>query len=337
MIILGETRPDQYRDPQIVQKVCAIATALFRQHGVDFANAQRAGGWTNATWLGGGLAVRVSVQPGSQNIRREATLGALLPDEVGFPTALATGVTDGLEWSVARQIPGENLGSLWPQMGWDDRLAALRQLWRKVEQVHSVDPAPAAPYTRPHSPFYAPDPAAARAKLAWLLDQTMVTAGQVRTLETALDRFWQALPTARHALNHGDFTIENALYSGGEVVSLLDFEFARIAPDEIDVTELIKMAFIPPEFPDPLPDPEGTGLEWLRQTVLELALPMINHPGGKDLLLGYAIQLEAWWIEEMLTHPPEDEVLDREQLKQVLAGLAQETHGYLEPVFAAIG
>ena len=42
------------RDPE------SIAATIFTRHGVDFAAAERAGGWTNAVWLTETLVLRLS-------------------------------------------------------------------------------------------------------------------------------------------------------------------------------------------------------------------------------------------------------------------------------------
>lgn len=115
------------------------AAAIFTRHGVDFSTARRASGWTNATWLAGGLALRVSVRPGDGNLLREARLGALLPPEAGYPVPIETGEVDGLQWALAPLAPGRCLGEAWDELGWNERISALEQLWQRVRAVHSVD------------------------------------------------------------------------------------------------------------------------------------------------------------------------------------------------------
>lgn len=333
---MSEIPVDQRRDQETLNRLKAIAESIFNRYGVDFTAAKRAGGWSNATWLGGGLALRLSVQQGKQSILREAQLAALLPLEVGYPPILETGVTDGYEWSLSKEVPGRNLGKIWPELDWDQRIIALRQLWKKVEAVHSVDVAAATPLARKGSMFYAANPEDARAGLTRLLRQKAISTHQVEVLEKALDRFWKALAKATLVLNHGDFTTENALWYEGQVVSLLDFEYAVIAPDELDLNELVKSAFAPPEGIDPLPDPGKKGLERMRQLVVELAIPMLSHPGSKDLLLGYAILLETWALEDRLVYPIEDSSVDQEPLYQILGSLADEDCGYLAPILAVV-
>lgn len=128
-------RADQDRDPETLHRLKNIAESIFTRHAVNFITAKRAGGWSNATWLAGGLALRLSVQPGTQTILREAQLASLLPLEVGYPPILETGVIDGYEWSLSQEVPGRNLGVIWSEIDWDQRITALSQLWKKVEVV----------------------------------------------------------------------------------------------------------------------------------------------------------------------------------------------------------
>jgi len=95
-----------------------IAVRIFTQRGIDFSQARRGLGWTNATWIAGGLALRLAKQPGSQRLLREARLAALLPPAVGYPQLVESGETDGLEWVLAREVAGECLGEVWPRLSW---------------------------------------------------------------------------------------------------------------------------------------------------------------------------------------------------------------------------
>ncbi len=331
---MSEAPSDQYRDPQTLDQLRKIAAAIFDQHGINFAAAKRAGGWTNLTWLAGGLALRLSVRPGQDKIRREAKLAALLPPAVGFPLILETGATEGYEWSLSQEIPGKNLGEVWNDLTWDERTNALRQLWEKVLAVHSVDVIAAVELVREKPWFNAADTQAAEASLSYLVRQQIMSSLQAGILRAALDRFWTALPAAACVLNHGDLTIENALWHAGKVVSLLDFEFAVIAPAELDLNELVKCAFAPGERHESLPDPEMAGLPKMQKVVAELAKPVIAHPGGKDLLMGYAVLLELWMLEDWLAHPEGEGPLEQWQPYRMLLSLADGQAGYLAPLLA---
>jgi aminoglycoside phosphotransferase (APT) family kinase protein len=331
---VSEAPSDQHRDPQTLDHLRKIASGIFAKHDIDFATAKRAGGWTNLTWLAGGLVLRLAARPGQDKIQREARLAALLPPEVGFPPILETGINEGYEWSLSREIPSRNLGEVWNDLTWDERTDALCQLWKKVLAVHSVDITAAAGLAREKPWFNAADAHAAEASLSSLVRQQILSSPQADILRAALARFWEALPAAASVLNHGDLTIENALWHSGKIVSLLDFEFAVIAPAELDLNELVKCAFAPGERYASLPDSGGSGLQYMQKVVAQLAKPVIAHPGGKDLLMGYAILLELWMLEDWLAHPEGEGPLEQWQPYRMLLSLADGQGGYLAPLLA---
>ena len=158
-----EAAADQFRDPAIVARCARIAARILAHHGADPSTMRREGGWSNATWSAGGMVLRIAIAPGSTRNRREARLASILPPEVGYPPILESGVTEGHEWVLARRIAGRNLGAVWPTLPWDERIAAVRQLWAKAEAIHGVDPALAAAYAGDASQFYAPSRAQAAA------------------------------------------------------------------------------------------------------------------------------------------------------------------------------
>lgn len=51
---------DQHRDPTDAAVVWSLAAQVVAQHGGDLRGMRRALGISNATWVGGGLAVRVA-------------------------------------------------------------------------------------------------------------------------------------------------------------------------------------------------------------------------------------------------------------------------------------
>ena len=49
----------------------------------------------------------------------------------------------------------------------------------------------------------------------------------------------RAAPLVEQSVNHGDLALMNALWDSGEVIALLDFEFAVLGPVEIDLCRLV--------------------------------------------------------------------------------------------------
>jgi aminoglycoside phosphotransferase len=331
-----EPAADRGRDPATIARCTRIAARIFARHQVDFATARRGGGWSNATWVAERLVLRISVEAGSGRILREARLASLLPPQVGYPPIVETGVTEGLEWMLTKEVAGRNLGEVWPVLGWEARTAALRGLWAKARAIHAVDLALAEEVADGRSPFYAPSAAEAAAQLARLEEAGVLAADQVTALSNALDRFWTALPSAPRVLCHGDLCTENALWNDGEVVALLDLEYAVLAPVELDLNELVKAAYAPPERPDPLPDPDGSGQEGLRQAVSDIAVDTISTPDGADRLLGYALLLDLWSMENWLSKWDGQEPWGDWAPYRALTLLTDGTGGCLAPVLARL-
>ena len=332
-----EPAADRYRDPAGIAKCARIAAHIFERHQVGFSTARREAGWSNATWSAGGLVLRISVETGTEHILREARLASILPLEVGYPPIVETGVTEGLEWMLTKEVAGRNLGELWPVLDWEARTTALCQLWDKARAVHSVDVLQAEAHVRNESPFYASSAAQAAGQLARLQEAGVLASGEVAVLSKTLGRFWAAVGSAPRVLNHGDLCTENAPWNDGGVVSLLDFEYAVVAPVELDLNELLKSAYAPPETDDPLPDPNGSGQERMRQAVADIAVATISTPGGADRLLGFALLLDLWSMENWLSKWDGREPYADWAPYRALTALADGAGGYLAPVLAHLG
>jgi scyllo-inosamine 4-kinase len=334
---MSEPAADRYREPARIAQCARIAARIFERHRVDFSTAQREGGWSNATWSAGGLVLRISVESGAERLAREARLASLLPPEVGYPPIVESGVTEGLEWMLAKRVSGRNLGDVWPALGWEARATALCELWAKAQAVHSVDPVLARAYTRDESPFYAPTAAQAAEQLERLEEAGVLAPRQAAILSEALEGYWAAMDSAPRVLDHGDLCTENALWDRGHVVALLDFEYAIVAPVELDLNELVRSVYAPPERADPLPDPDGAGRGRLRQAVADIAVAGASAPGGADRLFGFSLLVDLWGTENELS------IWRRGRESWVnwapyraLTMLADGAGGYLAPVLARL-
>jgi scyllo-inosamine 4-kinase len=102
------------------------------------------------------------------------------------------------------------------------------------------------------------------------------------------------------------------------VVALLDFEFAVLAPVQLDLNHLVKCAFGPVD-----------GGQQLRRSVQEIALPLLAAADGRALLLGCAILLEVWLLELWLAHPEGEGPLEEWMPLRRLRSLADGSGGYL--------
>jgi scyllo-inosamine 4-kinase len=333
---LGRNPADEHRAPAALTRVAAVAARVLRRHGVDAGAARRANGASNLTWLAGGLAVRVAAGPGPGDLLREARLAARLPRAVGYPRLVEAGVDDGHEWLLTEEVRGANLGEAWPALGWAARERALLELWQLARAVHTVE-APEAD-ARSHSPFYAPTPEAAEVQVAALEALGVLTPARRGSVRAALAAFWAALPAGGRVLCHGDVGIGNALWRGGRVVCLLDFEFAVAAPVELDAHSLLRGLDALDddlEAPDPQPDPTGAARRRMTEALAQAVRPALTAAGAPDRLRGYAVLYQLWSMLGWLKHwePGEDYTTWRPFRR--LTALADGDDAYLAPLLGA--
>ena len=329
---MNDTLSGQPLDADLNDHLQKIANAIFSRHGVNPATLQPASGWTNAVWLSDGLALRLSKTRGDGRLLNEARLAGLFPSEVGCPAILESGSTDGFAWCLAVRLPGQSLGEVWDILSWEDRANALQGLWRRAQAVHRVPVAQAAPFARRTAWFNSTDPVEARAALARVSAIGILSTSESRLLGGALERFWCALPGADCVLCHGDLTLDNALWEAGQVTALLDFEFAVLAPLQLDLNYLVKHAFGPESASSPA---DFHAARQLRRAVKELALPLLAQPQERDLLVGYAILLELCLLEDWLAHPQGEGPLEQWMPLRRMRSLAGDAWGYLAPLVTA--
>jgi aminoglycoside phosphotransferase (APT) family kinase protein len=327
---MADTPADEGRDPALVARLTQMAAEIFARHGVVLASTRRGGGWTNATWLADGLVLRIATEAGSQNLVREAALAQHLPPQTGYPRLVESGTLDGYAFTLAELIPGICLGEAWPGLSWAERETALRGLWQRAEAVHTLGEAQVGAVARRRAWFNSCDADEARASLARIVAQQVLSPGEGQALSERLERFFQALPAAQVVLNHGDMTLDNAMWHAGQVVTLLDFEYAVLAPAQLDLNHLVKLAFGPQEERDARAEPGGRGRARLQAVVAQLAQPRLGQPGGGELLVGYAVLLELWLLQIWLAHPEGEGPLETWQPLRRLRSLADGQAGYLQ-------
>jgi len=209
---------------------------------------ERASSVTNEVWLSDRFVVRVNRQP-NQRLRREAALGPLLPPEVGYPAIEAYGGELGADWLIVHRVPGGPLSRAWPTMTRDERRRAVGQIadmLRALHQFRCPDDVPELESTqllRSHT-FRAVDPLLGA--LTQMATLPFVDAGLVdETRELVLGTCSVIEPFDQRSFVHGDLTFENVLWDGHVVTALLDFEWSRQAPADVELDILLRFACFP--------------------------------------------------------------------------------------------
>jgi hypothetical protein len=262
---------------------------------------------TNEVWGAGDVVVRLNRRT-HPRLRREAAVARALPPEARYPIVVASGNEAGEDWLVLERAPGTPLVHCWPSMSTNQRRTAIDQFAEVVRAVHATEAPPGLPPAAGEAPpllqpgSRATEPLCAALERATSLPHVDAAAladaiGWVRTLRTALDPFES--PT----LIHGDLHFQNVLWDGANLTALLDLEFARAAPADLDLDVFLRFCCLPFLFV-----PEGREEEaraedyadvpfWFRDAYPEL----FAHRRCFDRLRLYAV---AFDVRELLANPP---------------------------------
>ena len=227
------------------------ARTALRGAGLDpTVPLERASSVTNEVWLTATHAVRVNRRP-TNRLYRESLVAAVLPPEVGYPKVVAHGGGRGEDWLVAERMPGEPLAHRWPDLS-DARAPPRRRAAGRAARRAPPHPRPGRP------PSDRARPAAARGRRQrshaarwWSALHRAMTLKHVDPVMLAdaaelVARLAPALvPFEADTLVHGDVTFENVLWHEGEVTALLDVEWARPGPRDLDLDILLRCAAYP--------------------------------------------------------------------------------------------
>jgi aminoglycoside phosphotransferase (APT) family kinase protein len=192
----------------------------------------------NEVWRYGPYIVRINPQPGATRLQREGRLLRALPAEVRAPRPLAAGPAAWGEWMVVGCLPGVELAKSWRGLRRSERRRSITELAECLEALHGVD----APHVRagerdadsPH-PLNRLDSMLAAARRLPTVDHGVLDAAADK-LHSAVD----ALDDDPATLVHGDLHFENVLIDDeGSVTGLLDFEWCRAGPPDLDLDILL--------------------------------------------------------------------------------------------------
>jgi len=303
-----------------------IAIEIFSEYGLDFKTATRAGGWTNAVWLNGDIALRLSFKKDSDRIRREVRLSEHLPEEVGYPVNIAVGFMDGYEWSLSKRIYGNNLSEIWSSLDWKERTVAIRQILRIMELAHKVDISKIEDLSNKRAWYSSFNPQETYSCLERYKAEKIFSDEQIGVFYGILERFWEKHNSATAVLNHGDITTDNLLWSNGIIVSLMDFEHSVIAAPELDLQNVFNLAFFSEEGDYIINHNLQESLQY-KEDVIEMLKPMLANSDSTDLILGYAFLYRQRFLEFWLENP--EGKLEEQDAYIKLLSLANGKGGYL--------
>jgi len=203
---------------------------------------------TNEVWLTEHHVIRVNRRP-NQRLRREAILGPSLPAEIGYPMVVTYGGQMGADFLVVKRVPGQPLAHCWPTMTQEKRRSAVSQLAAKLKRLHQT-PGPANLPEIDTPQMLRGDTLSPVMSLLVALDQARslphVDRGLVDDIEQMVYDLTPSIePFGSDFLVHGDLTFENVLWDGDRLTALLDFEWSRTAPADVDLDVFLRMCCLP--------------------------------------------------------------------------------------------
>jgi hygromycin-B 7''-O-kinase len=263
---------------------------------------------TNEVWLTPTHSVRVNRQRDNR-LYRESLMAEVVPPEVGHPPVVAHGGTRGEDWLVQVRQPGLPLAHVWPTLTAAQREAAVHGLAERLEVLHRTPvPADLPPIERAPQLLEV-----GTADPTGPLVEALLEAGRLDNIDPMLfvdaTEMVKALastlsPFESKTFVHGDVTFENVLWHDGQITALLDLEWARPGPRDLDLDILLRCA----AYPD-----LHVGDEYVSDTRVEdyadvpwwlgEAYPtLFDYPNQIDRVRVYSI---AYDVQDLLAAPPQ--------------------------------
>jgi aminoglycoside phosphotransferase len=232
---------------------------------------------SNDVWRIGPAVLRVCWRGDRGRFAREAAVTRALPAGVPYPEVLDTGSDGDLAWQVTRIVEGVPLAMLWRGLSRAERRDAVHQIGKALAALHAhrfpagVIAALTAPRPVGDTSMSALVGADITALPLWRAESLLVAARPEGRADRALiddvaARFREladADPLGNAALAevgplaaaplatagppvgavtcvHGDAHLANALWKDGRLTALLDFEWVRLGPPDLEIEPYLR-------------------------------------------------------------------------------------------------
>lgn len=271
----------------------------------DPASLEAASSTRNEVFLADDVVVRVNRQP-NQRLRREALLCQHLPQRHWTPRILAYGGRLGADYLIVARRPGMPLSRCWPDMTQSARRSAIAQLAAALTVLHQTATPLAVPPLDQAPQLLDPRRITPLAPLLVAVDKlgTLTKSGVDKSL---FDDLAARIYQIGNALNdydqryliHGDLSFENLLWDGSTLSAVLDFEWCRGAPADLDLDVLLRFCALPHAHVAPDYEHRTRQADYLDVPVwlAEDRPDLFSHPHIADRLELYSI---SYCVQELM-------------------------------------
>jgi aminoglycoside phosphotransferase (APT) family kinase protein len=229
---------------------------------------------SNDTWRIGPAVLRVCWRGDRERFAREAAVTRALPPGVPYPEVLDTGSDGDLAWQVTRIVEGVPLATLWRDLSRAERRDAMHQIGQALEALHAhrfpADVVAALAAPRPVGdtstsalvgaditplPLGRAESLLAAARHEGRADHALADDVAARFRELADADPLPEPPAGGMSCVHGDAHLGNALWKDGRLTALLDFEWVRLGPPDLEIEPYLRAdvaGLTPTEVPEAL-------------------------------------------------------------------------------------
>lgn len=212
---------------------------------------------SNDAWLIGNTVLRVCWRGDRARFIREAHLVAALPPHIPHATLIDFGSFEDLTWTLHERIAGEVLSNVWLDMPprtlrsiiaqFSSHLAALHE-WSPPAEVdllltehakvvpHGIEAIVDADLISLPIPRVL-DLADAAKELEYV--DPLVVAGVIERINELADV--DPFTTSWSHVIHGDLVFVNMIVADGQIKAILDFEWVRKGPRDLELVSLVRM------------------------------------------------------------------------------------------------
>src|SRR5262245_36215991 len=257
----GARRTLRYRQLGVtaVVQACGVSvhgrlSAVARDAGLGSVDgAVRLPSASNEAWKVGDVVVRISWSGDRERAEREVTVLQHLPACVPHPEVLGHGTTADRTWTLTRWVPGEIAIDSWRTLSPAGRDRLARQLADALAALHRWTPPAAVrdqvagrgPATDVHDLIGQDvNPVPIDRALALVDEAKQSRHADPSVIEAVGERLRELrafdVGGGDDTVIHGDLHLRNIVASGNSLQTVLDFEWVRLGPPDLDLQAFLR-------------------------------------------------------------------------------------------------